>query len=114
MAVKYQRIVAKLAVLAFLFTALNVVTDIVDSQNEKLERRLSKDYRMRYNGKNIHPYAKDAGYFNLSCPFEWSKYSCAYMQRGHKAQEIVRASTEYYLQNMDMIQAAFDRAALDN
>ena len=50
------------------------------------------------------------GYFNLSCPFEWSKYSCAYMQRGADDAEIVRASTDHYLRNLNKIQAAFHHA----
>lgn len=49
------------------------------------------------------------GYFNLTCPFEWSKYSCAYMARGPKAAEIVNASTKHYLHHMEFIQKAFDK-----
>ena len=57
------------------------------------------------------------GYINLSCPYEMSKFSCAYMithdekdgscSDGSRAQETLDASTEYYLQNMDMIQSIF-------
>ncbi|KAL7550540.1 hypothetical protein ACHAWF_017071 [Thalassiosira exigua] len=39
-------------------------------------------------------------YFNLSCPFEWAKYSCAYMQRGTRDAESVRTSTDHYIRNL--------------
>ena len=57
------------------------------------------------------------GYINLSCQYEMSKFSCAYMMThdkkdgscsdGSRAQETLGASTKYYLQNMDMIQSIF-------
>ena len=57
------------------------------------------------------------GYINLSCPYEMSKYSCSYIMEhlgedasvidGCRARETLDASTDYYLQNMDMIQSTF-------
>ena len=59
------------------------------------------------------------GYINLSCPYEMSKFSCAYMMSydakdnscsggsSSRAQETLDASTNYYLQNMDLIQSIF-------
>eukprot|EP00571_Detonula_confervacea_P013467 CAMPEP_0172306346 /NCGR_PEP_ID=MMETSP1058-20130122/7430_1 /TAXON_ID=83371 /ORGANISM="Detonula confervacea, Strain CCMP 353" /LENGTH=410 /DNA_ID=CAMNT_0013018193 /DNA_START=123 /DNA_END=1351 /DNA_ORIENTATION=- len=135
--VKFKKVVfARLAMLVFFFVVLNVGTDVLVSIFEPEQRQsysasgtLSHAgnghdaYRMQH-GK-VHQQHGDygdsfrtnglpsVGYFNLSCPFEWSKYSCAYMQHGPKAKEIVHASTEYYLQHIDTIQAAFDRAAQD-
>lgn len=61
--------------------------------------------------ENIPPVPTAGGYFNLSCPFEWSKYSCARMARGPQGADVVRASTEHYLRNLDAIRSAIERAA---
>ena len=49
------------------------------------------------------------GYFNLSCPFEMSRFSCAYMHRGTTKQETVHASMDYYRQRLDMIGEIYRR-----
>jgi len=119
MAARQQKAVAAVAILAiFLGIALNIAIDIVkyDYQSYEFEeRRLPKSVDRHPNSQRrmssaYVPPSGMGGYYNLSCPFEWSKYSCAYMQRGPKAAEIVRASTEYYLEHMTSIQAAFNRA----
>ena len=63
------------------------------------------------DGLNIIP---GGGYFNLSCPFEMSKFSCGYMHRGSTStqQETVLASMDYYRQQLDMIRESFRRVAM--
>lgn len=61
------------------------------------------------------------GYINLSCPYEMSKYSCAYMMTRavdddggddtNKAAYTLDASKNYYSRNIDMIQSTFRLAA---
>ncbi|KAL3762388.1 hypothetical protein ACHAW5_004705 [Stephanodiscus triporus] len=66
------------------------------------------------------------GYINLSCPYEMSKYSCAYMMTHSASADdddggddtsrammyaALDASTDYYLGNIDAIQSTFRIAA---
>lgn len=52
------------------------------------------------------------GYNNLSCPFEWYKYSCSYMH-SHDGQEsegiVAKAATEYYQHHLNEMKEIFDR-----
>lgn len=123
MAVQRRRAAIKLASLAslLLIAALNIFSD--DVSDSLLRRRTraadepADDWRQRSTKAVRDAYRSvpaAGGYFNLSCPFEWSKYSCAHMARGPKAAEIVRASTDYYLEHLEDIQAAFDKVAATN
>ena len=48
------------------------------------------------------------GYFNLTCPYEMSKYSCAYRQVTWKDANLVKESTEHYLGNLGGIHDAYN------
>ena len=48
------------------------------------------------------------GYFNLSCPFEWYKYSCAALQENAFDEQVTAASKQYYLDHLPEIWPAFD------
>lgn len=48
------------------------------------------------------------GYYNLSCPFEWYKYSCAFMQENEFDEHVTAASMQYYQQNLAEIRRVFD------
>ena len=50
------------------------------------------------------------GYYNLSCPFEWYKYSCAAMQVNDADEQITAASLQYYQQHRAEIWRAFESA----
>ena len=80
----------------------------LDSQPQTWRTLREREKSEYHYGDNAHQNTPDIGYFNLSCPFEWSKYSCAYMQRSDSDASATRASTEYYLQHLDFIQAAYD------
>ena len=47
------------------------------------------------------------GYFNLSCPFEWYKYSCAANQDNAFDEQVTTASKQYYLDHLPQIFRAF-------
>jgi len=76
------------------------------------------------NGRNLRSIHYDrhyqlsrelkGGYFNLSCPFEWSKYSCAYRQRTWKDADMVRRSTNYYLKHLEEIHSVCGLLAAKN
>eukprot|EP00984_Skeletonema_dohrnii_P006404 scaffold2295_cov93-Skeletonema_dohrnii-CCMP3373.AAC.1 len=48
------------------------------------------------------------GYYNLSCPFEMNKYSCAAMQDNESGEQVTAASMQYYQQHLSEIWRAFD------
>jgi len=48
------------------------------------------------------------GYYNLSCPFEMYKYSCAAMQDNESDEQVTAASMQYYQQHLSEIWRAFD------
>eukprot|EP00984_Skeletonema_dohrnii_P026028 scaffold15288_cov91-Skeletonema_dohrnii-CCMP3373.AAC.1 len=48
------------------------------------------------------------GYYNLSCPFEMYKYSCAAMQDNESDEQVTAASMQYYQQHLAEIWRAFD------
>ena len=48
------------------------------------------------------------GYFNLTCPYEMSKYSCSYRQVTWKDANLVKESTEYYLEYLGRIHEAYN------
>ncbi|KAL7465580.1 hypothetical protein ACHAXS_005896 [Conticribra weissflogii] len=50
------------------------------------------------------------GYFNLSCPFEMSKTSCAFLENSDEDRARTRVSAEYYKSNIDVIRNAFKNA----
>ncbi|KAL3821927.1 hypothetical protein ACHAXA_008967 [Cyclostephanos tholiformis] len=64
----------------------------------------------------------DVGYMNLSCPYEMSKYSCSYIMDHREVgadggdasmtAENLDASTNYYLENMEMIRSTFHFASM--
>ena len=54
------------------------------------------------------------GYYNLSCPFEWSKYSCAHMQLSEFDEKVTSNSMQYYQRNMAEIRRAFDSVFKDH
>eukprot|EP00984_Skeletonema_dohrnii_P005242 scaffold1835_cov95-Skeletonema_dohrnii-CCMP3373.AAC.6 len=62
------------------------------------------------NDVNIPP---TMGYYNLSCPFEWYKYSCAFMQDNEFDEQITAASVQYYQQNLAEIQRAFESVVIN-
>ena len=39
--------------------------------------------------------SKDYFYYNLSCPLEWSKYSCAHQGQQHQAEESLQQAVQY-------------------
>jgi len=127
-----RRAWAKLAMLALTLIVVSNIIDLIfynisnkqgGRQSLHNQKKINSQHqpRLRKNGliQKKHPKFEpfrysfednnNLGYFNLSCPFEWSKYSCAYMQRGPQSVEVVRASTEYYLDHLPQIQEAFDR-----
>ena len=70
----------------------------------------SIDNTPNYNGDQNHDvnFPTAIGYYNLSCPFEWYKYSCASMQENDFDAKVTEASTQYYRQHFAFIRKAFD------
>lgn len=54
------------------------------------------------------------GYYNLSCPFEWYKYSCAHMQENEFDERVTAASLQYYQTHFAEIKRVFDSVFDDN
>ena len=54
------------------------------------------------------------GYYNLSCPFEWYKYSCAHMQENEFDERVTAASLQYYQNHVPEIKRVFDSVFNDN
>ena len=54
------------------------------------------------------------GYYNLSCPFEWYKYSCAHMQENEFDERVTAASLQYYQNHFPEIKRVFDSVFNDN
>jgi len=48
------------------------------------------------------------GYYNLSCPFEWYKFSCAAIQDNQFDEQVTAASLKYYHQHRAEIWVAFE------
>jgi hypothetical protein len=48
------------------------------------------------------------GYYNLSCPFEWYKYSCAAIQDNESDEQVTAAAMQYYQQHLTEIWRSFD------
>jgi len=53
----------------------------------------------------LNSFANQVGYFNLSCPFEMSKTSCAFLEYSEEDRARTRISSEYY---KSVIRNAFD------
>ena len=53
------------------------------------------------------------GYYNLSCPFEWHKYSCASIQTNIVDEKVTAASVQYYLQHSSEIRRIFESVFID-
>ncbi len=68
---------------------------------------MNSDFGSNRNDVNI-PAAM--GYFNLSCPFEWYKYSCAAIQENEIDEQVTAAAMQYYQQHLAEIYRAFDSA----
>eukprot|EP00984_Skeletonema_dohrnii_P014785 scaffold6279_cov83-Skeletonema_dohrnii-CCMP3373.AAC.1 len=77
------------------------------------EQKLEDD-DITFMNDNYGGYSNDVniphtmGYYNLSCPFEWYKYSCAFMQDNEFDEQVTAASVQYYQQNLAEIQRAFE------
>mmetsp|Transcript_21350 Transcript_21350/g.33015 ORF Transcript_21350/g.33015 Transcript_21350/m.33015 type:complete len:433 (+) Transcript_21350:1027-2325(+) len=74
-------------------------------ENDDITTFMNDNYGGYSNDVNI---PRTMGYYNLSCPFEWYKYSCAFMQDNEFDEQITAASVQYYQQNLAEIQRAFD------
>jgi hypothetical protein len=78
-------------------------------QSEDDDVALQDNYQGgRYNDADSHNIPTAMGYYNLSCPFEWYKYSCAFMQENEFDEQVTAASMQYYQQNLAEIWSAFD------
>mmetsp|Transcript_10022 Transcript_10022/g.16561 ORF Transcript_10022/g.16561 Transcript_10022/m.16561 type:complete len:438 (-) Transcript_10022:224-1537(-) len=71
---------------------------------------MNSDDGGNHNDVNIPP---TMGYYNLSCPFEWYKYSCAAMQDNTVDEQITAASFQYYQKHLVEIWRAFDSVLND-
>ena len=75
----------------------------------------TQDYLRTYKeetGVMLSTSSPPNGYFNLSCPFEWSKYSCAFnQQKEHERQ--TDASRSYYLSQLNQIRSSISRVTGD-
>lgn len=86
-------------------TAINI-TEIISNNNTPAsmhgnESDLSNDY----GDTNI---PATLGYYNLSCPFEWYKFSCAAIQNNKFDEQVTAAALQYYHQHRAEIWKAFD------
>ena len=63
------------------------------------------------NDINIPP---TMGYYNLSCPFEWYKYSCAAIQDNEVDEQVTAASMQYYQQHLAEIFRAFHSVSMNH
>jgi hypothetical protein len=99
------------------------LTDGLNSDSTRDPKSVGKSNNFYSHGSKHQSSSSSAlpgggyGYSNLSCPYEWSKYSCSFILEHlgedasggdiSMARETLDASTDYYLERMDMIQSAF-------
>ena len=74
-------------------------------ESEKLENGSGGIYHDDHNSVDI---PDTMGYYNLSCPFEWHKFSCAAIQENEIDEQVAAASMKYYEEHRAEIWRAFD------
>mmetsp|Transcript_11784 Transcript_11784/g.23937 ORF Transcript_11784/g.23937 Transcript_11784/m.23937 type:complete len:378 (+) Transcript_11784:89-1222(+) len=55
-------------------------------------------------------FSNHVGYFNLSCPFEMAKFSCAFLERSDADRARTTTSRDYYFENLNVVHRAFWKA----
>ncbi len=85
-------------------TALNI-TAILSNNNAPTSMHGNESDQSNDHTDNI---PATLGYYNLSCPFEWYKFSCAAIQNNKFDEQVTAASLQYYHQHRAEIWKAFD------
>ena len=82
-----------------------------ETESEKIEDGSKGNYHDDHdNDVNI---PANMGYYNLSCPFEWYKFSCAAIQENEFDEQVTAVSLKYYQQYRAEIWSAFDSVLND-